>query len=151
MTFHRGAEVAWIKNRKVLASDCLAKLPMRKIIIERLGLLDCRVQEITTEMREERFWEIIDLANPYEKPYSPQAHADRLIAVLGALSDRDLRLFENFRDSLSMQIYTFDMATAASTIGTGCGDSSFGEFCQALVYRGREVFLVSSVIQKKHC
>lgn len=133
-------EVAWIKNQKVLASDSLAYLPMRKTIVERLGQLGCRAHEQFAGMCEERFWEIVDLANPYEKSYSPQAHADRLIEVLKTLPDIELRLFENFRDSLSSQIYTFEMATAASIIGTGCGDDSFGEFCQALIYRGREVF-----------
>ncbi len=133
-------EVAWIQNQKVIASDCLAKLPIRETVIERLGLLGCQAPESSTAMSEERFWEIVDLANPYERIYAPQAHADRLIEVLKALSDRDRRLFENFRDSLSSQIYTFEMATAASIVGTGCGDDSFGEFCNALIYRGREVF-----------
>ncbi|MDP3509933.1 MAG: DUF4240 domain-containing protein [Candidatus Melainabacteria bacterium] len=134
------AEVAWIQSQKVIASDCLARLPIRETVIERLGLIGCRAQESSTAMSEERFWEIVDLANPYERPYLPKAHAERLMAVFEALSDRELELFEIFRDSLSTQIYSFDMATAASTIGTGCSDDSFIDFCAALVYRGKYVF-----------
>lgn len=134
------AEVAWIQNQKVIASDYLARLPIRETVIERLGLLGCRAQEGSTAMSEERFWEIVDLANPYERPYLPKAHAERLLGVISALSDMQLEQFEKFKDSLLAQTYTFQMATAASTIGTGCGDDTFAYFCAALIYRGREVF-----------
>lgn len=133
-------EVAFVNGGKVIASDVLAMLPMRKAIGQRIGLLGAKARASSEEMKEERFWEIVDLAQPGISPYSPQDHANRLRAVWKTLSDDELMLFENITVSMLRQIYTFDLATAASTIGTGCGDDSFADFCAALVYRGHEVF-----------
>jgi hypothetical protein len=133
-------EVAWVNDRTVLQSDILAKVPIRETIAMRLKLLQVRGEKCSNEMGEEEFWEIVDKANPSEIPYSPKAHAQRLLGVISTLSNKQLEQFEKFKASLLAQIYTFEMATAASTIGTGCSDSSFSDFSAALVYRGREVF-----------
>jgi Protein of unknown function (DUF4240) len=133
-------EVAWVQAKNIISTQALAKTPMREIIIDGLELLGVKAGHISKEMAESRFWEIINQAKPDESPYSAEAHGNRLREALKALSDKELKLFNDFRLSLLNQSFTFEMATVASIIGTGCDDGGLTDFGNALIYRGQRLF-----------
>lgn len=133
-------EVAWIKDCRVLRSDQLACLPVRRVIADRLKMMSLIPAQDIDAMSEDRFWQIVDLTEPHILPYDPHSHAQRIRQVLGSLESDELVHFSSLLNSLKMQLYTFEIVTAASIIGTGCGDDGFSDFCCALLYRGQKVF-----------
>lgn len=134
-------EVAWARNRKIVKSDILAKLPIREIAVQRLQLLTSKVPKSTEEMSEETFWQIIENCRPKTFRFSTEAHTARISEVLTNLTDEEILGFSRFKDNLTDQAYTWELSDAARTIGSQqTSDDDFIDFRVNLIFQGRDAF-----------
>lgn len=134
------AEVSWVIDRKVFASDALANTCIRDTVAERLkrfGNVDIPKKPLA---QEREFWSLVEKALPSGDEYSLEAHTTLLRKVLEELKPKQRGEFLRMVEELKSQAYTYELANAASVIGTGCDDDSLMDFRASLVLRGREVF-----------
>ena len=91
------------------------------------------------------FWEILQLANLDNTPYSVDKHVNQLERELSELADDDLLEFHQWFHEKLQQARTWEMWAAAwitpdQNNAQGCGDDEFDDFCAGLVARGRTTF-----------
>lgn len=134
-------EVAWALNQKIVASDALAKLPIRETSIQRLQILTSSAPTKSQECPEDSFWQIIDKCRPNAPRFSPEAHTARTQEVLTKLTDEELIAFSTIKQNLFDQAYTWELMDAARTIGSQeTSDDDFFDFRVNLIFQGREQF-----------